>query len=118
MANIQSVMPVIQTVITPMMFLSGALYPTAGLPTWLSFATKLNPLTYAVQPMRHVVFGHLDLSPAALRASTPASRGWAGRCRSPSSWLCWRPSGRWCSWWPSSASAGPTDQVRLTDIFR
>jgi ABC-2 type transport system permease protein len=34
-ANIQSVMPVIQTVITPMMFLSGALYPTAGLPAWL-----------------------------------------------------------------------------------
>ncbi len=70
-SNIQSVMPVIQTVITPMMFLSGALYPTAGLPAWLSLATKLNPLTYAVQPMRHVVFGHLDLSPAVLRALDP-----------------------------------------------
>lgn len=70
-ANIQSVMPVIQTVITPMMFLSGALYPTAGLPAWLSFATKLNPLTYAVQPMRHVVFGHLDLPPATLAALDP-----------------------------------------------
>jgi len=67
-ANIQSVMPVIQTVITPMMFLSGALYPTAGLPAWLSFATKLNPLTYAVHPMRHVVFAHLDLPAAATRA--------------------------------------------------
>ena len=64
-ANIQSVMPVIQTVITPMMFLSGALYPTAGLPAWLAVATKLNPVTYAVLPMRHVVFSHLDLPPAA-----------------------------------------------------
>src|SRR3954462_3956420 len=57
-ANIQSVMPVIQTVITPMMFLSGALYPTSGLPIWLAFATKINPVTYAVLPMRHVVFSH------------------------------------------------------------
>ena len=70
-ANIQSVMPVIQTVITPMMFLSGALYPTAGLPTWLAFATKINPVTYAVNPMRHVVFSHLDLTPAAARVLDP-----------------------------------------------
>ncbi|MGH9190167.1 MAG: ABC transporter permease [Acidimicrobiales bacterium] len=64
-ANIQSVMPVIQTVITPMMFLSGALYPTSGLPAWLALATKVNPVTYAVHPMRHVVFSHLDLPPQA-----------------------------------------------------
>jgi daunorubicin resistance ABC transporter membrane protein len=70
-ANIQSVMPVIQTVITPMMFLSGALYPTAGLPTWLALATKINPVTYAVNPMRHVVFSHLDLTPAAARVLDP-----------------------------------------------
>ena len=70
-ANIQSVMPVIQTVITPMMFLSGALYPTSGLPIWLAFATKINPVTYAVNPMRHVVFSHLDLSPAAARVLDP-----------------------------------------------
>ena len=71
MSNIQSVMPVIQTVITPMMFLSGALYPTTGLPTWLAVATKLNPLTYAVLPMREVMFSHLDLSPAAVAALAP-----------------------------------------------
>jgi ABC-2 type transport system permease protein len=75
-SNIQSVMPVIQTIITPMMFLSGALYPTAGLPTWLAVATKLNPLSYAVQPMRHVVFGQLDLSPAAVRALDPPLTWW------------------------------------------
>ncbi len=70
-ANIQSVMPVIQTVITPMMFLSGALYPTSGLPTWLAFATKINPVTYALNPMRHVVFSHIDLTPAAARTLDP-----------------------------------------------
>ncbi|HEX2048210.1 MAG TPA: ABC transporter permease [Acidimicrobiales bacterium] len=70
-ANIQSVMPVIQTVITPMMFLSGALYPTSGLPAWLAFATKVNPVTYAVNPMRHAVFAHLDLSPEAAQLLDP-----------------------------------------------
>jgi ABC-2 type transport system permease protein len=76
-SNIQSVMPVIQTVITPMMFLSGALYPTSGLPTWLALATKVNPVTYAVNPMRHVVFSHLDLTPQAARVLDPQLT-WAG----------------------------------------
>ena len=66
-SNIQSVMPVIQTVVTPMMFLSGSLYPTSGLPAWLAVATKLNPVTYAVHPMRHIVFSALDLPSAATR---------------------------------------------------
>ena len=64
-SNVQSVMPLMQALITPMMFLSGALYPTAGLPAWLSVATKLNPVAYAVQPMREAVFSHVELSPAA-----------------------------------------------------
>jgi daunorubicin resistance ABC transporter membrane protein len=70
-ANIQSVMPVIQTVVTPMMFLSGALYPTSGLPAWLAVATKINPVTYAVVPMRHLVAGFLDLTPDAAAVFDP-----------------------------------------------
>jgi len=66
-ANIQSVMPVIQVVVTPMMFLSGALYPTSGLPVWLAIATKVNPVTYAVLPMRHILFSHMSLPPQAAR---------------------------------------------------
>lgn len=65
--RIESVMPVIQAVITPMMFLSGALYPTSGLPTWLALATKINPVTYAVQPMRKVLFSHVDVPAGASR---------------------------------------------------
>ena len=77
-ANVQSVMPVIQTVVGPMMFLSGALYPTSGLPGWLNIATKLNPVTYAVMPMRHAVFSHLDLPPGA-----------AGVLNQPLTWGGW-----------------------------
>ena len=78
-SNIQSVFPMIQTVVTPMMFLSGALYPTSGLPTWLALATKLNPVTYAVTPMRHALYSHVELSPEAAAALDPPLtwNGWA-----------------------------------------
>ncbi|HEV7653999.1 MAG TPA: ABC transporter permease [Mycobacteriales bacterium] len=60
----QAVMPIVQLVLTPMMFLSGSLFPLTGLPAWLTVATRINPLSYAVEPMRHVVFAHLDVPPA------------------------------------------------------
>ena len=42
------------------MFLSGALFPLQDLPRWLTVLTHLNPITYAVDPMRQAVFWHLD----------------------------------------------------------
>ncbi len=60
--TIQAAMPVSQMLIMPMMFLSGSLFPTSGLPNWLQVLTTLNPLTYIVQPMRHLVLSHLSLS--------------------------------------------------------
>ena len=67
----QSFSWVMQLVVFPMFFLSGALYPVAGLPAWLDVLTRLNPLTYAVDPMRHLVFAHLDVSEAARRTLDP-----------------------------------------------
>ncbi|REF00382.1 ABC transporter permease [Thermomonospora umbrina] len=61
--NMQSFFAVMQMAMMPMLFLSGALYPLSGLPAWLGVLTKLNPLTYAVDPMRQAVFDRLDLSP-------------------------------------------------------
>jgi ABC-2 type transport system permease protein len=60
--QVQTVMGVMQMLVLPMSFLSGALYPLSGLPTWLGIAVRLNPLTYAVHPVRTAVFGHLDVS--------------------------------------------------------
>ena len=67
----QAVMPIVQLVLTPMMFLSGSLFPLAGLPAWLAVLTEINPLTYAVEPMRHVVFEHLAMPPAVLNQLDP-----------------------------------------------
>ncbi|HUB99054.1 MAG TPA: ABC transporter permease [Solirubrobacterales bacterium] len=70
-SQIQSFMGVMQLVVMPMFFLSGALYPVADLPGWLAVLNRLDPLTYAVEPMRTLVFAHLDLSSAAEASLNP-----------------------------------------------
>jgi ABC-2 type transport system permease protein len=69
--TIQTAMPVSQLLIMPMMFLSGALFPISGLPDWLAVLTRLNPLTYVVQPMRYFVLEHLSLSEAEEQRLVP-----------------------------------------------
>jgi daunorubicin resistance ABC transporter membrane protein len=61
--KMQSFFGIMQMAMMPMMFLSGALFPLSGLPAWLSFLTRINPLTYAVDPLRHTVFAHIHASP-------------------------------------------------------
>jgi ABC-2 type transport system permease protein len=74
--QMQSFMGVMQMIVMPMFFLSGALYPVSGLPGWLAVLNRLDPLTYAVDPMRHLVFSHLDISAAARRTLDPGVTWW------------------------------------------
>jgi ABC-2 type transport system permease protein len=69
--QIQAFMAVTQLFVMPLFFLSGALYPLTGLPAWLTVLTRIDPLTYVVDPMRHAVFDHLPVSPLALHALSP-----------------------------------------------
>jgi len=77
--QIQAFMALTQMLLMPLFFLSGALYPLSGLPTWLTVLTRIDPLTYIVSPMRHAVFSHLTVSPLAARTLSPAITwdGWA-----------------------------------------
>jgi ABC-2 type transport system permease protein len=77
--KVQSIMGVMQMVLMPLMFLSGALFPLANLPAWLHVLTHVNPLTYAVDPMRHTVFNHLHVAGATRQALDPGM-----------TWLGWR----------------------------
>jgi ABC-2 type transport system permease protein len=43
-------------IVMPMFFLSGAMYPVKLLPKALGFAAKLNPLTYGVDAIKNVIF--------------------------------------------------------------
>jgi ABC-2 type transport system permease protein len=69
--QMQSFMGVMQMIVMPMFFISGALFPVAGLPVWLAVLNRIDPLTYAVDPMRRLVFNNLSISPQARAALDP-----------------------------------------------
>jgi ABC-2 type transport system permease protein len=75
-SQIQSFMALMQMAIMPMYFLSGALFPVSGLPQWLTILNRIDPLTYAVDPMRRAVFNHLNISSAARHALDPGVTWW------------------------------------------
>ena len=77
--QMQSFFGVMQMIVMPMYFLSGALFPVLGLPLWLAILNRIDPLTYAVDPMRRLVFSHLDISPAARHALAPGVSWWSFR---------------------------------------
>jgi ABC-2 type transport system permease protein len=55
MERMESFQMVMALVLQPMLFLSGAIFPLRKLPSWLGVVTRLNPATYAVDPIRRVV---------------------------------------------------------------
>jgi ABC-2 type transport system permease protein len=73
----QAFMALTQMLVMPLFFLSGALYPLRGLPGWLSVLTRLDPLTYIVDPMRKAVFSHLSIGTQAVHALAPGIT-WVG----------------------------------------
>jgi ABC-2 type transport system permease protein len=78
MAQVESFQVVMQFVVLPIFFLSGALFPLRSLPTWLEVLTKLDPLAYVVDPMRRAVFAHVHTTPAVrvLFAGGVTWNGW------------------------------------------
>ncbi len=76
-SQMQSFMGVMQMVVMPMFFISGALFPVSGLPGWLAVLNRIDPLTYAVDPMRRLVFSHLHVSATAQRVLDPGVTWWS-----------------------------------------
>jgi ABC-2 type transport system permease protein len=69
--QIQAFMALTQMFVMPLFFLSGALYPLTNLPAWLTVLTRIDPLTYIVDPMRHAVFGHLPIPARTVNELSP-----------------------------------------------
>ena len=55
----ESFQMVTQMTIMPTMFLSGIMFPINNIPTWLEVIAKLNPVTYAVAPLRATALGNV-----------------------------------------------------------
>jgi ABC-2 type transport system permease protein len=77
MKRVESFQVVIQFLVLPMFFLSGAVFPLNGLPHWLTALTRLNPLSYLVDAMRRTLFAFIDV-PDAVRASLNPGITWNG----------------------------------------
>jgi ABC-2 type transport system permease protein len=51
--SVENFAGIINVILFPLLFLSGALYPTAGLPPLFRALARANPVTYAVDLVRH-----------------------------------------------------------------
>ena len=51
--SVENFAGVINVVLFPLLFVSGALYPTGGMPSALRLLARINPVTYQVDLMRH-----------------------------------------------------------------
>jgi ABC-2 type transport system permease protein len=52
---------VFQFLIFPLFFLSGAFFVLDRVPAWISVIAKLNPLTYAIDLFRHILYADIEL---------------------------------------------------------
>ncbi len=58
----------------PLFFLSGAMFPLQGLPVWMTFLTKINPLSYGVDMLRGIALRGVTLAGnTSLLSKVPAS---------------------------------------------
>jgi ABC-2 type transport system permease protein len=71
MQQVESFQVVMQLFVLPMFFLSGAVFPLSNLPGWLGALTKIDPVSYIVDPMRRAVFNHINVSAAARLKFSP-----------------------------------------------
>jgi len=61
MRKTESFQVINQFVTFPLIFLSGVFFPLQGLPGWMDALVKLNPISYAVDPLRRLVLEAQDL---------------------------------------------------------
>lgn len=61
--DMQGFLLIINFVIQPLFFLSGALFPLANIPSVLQFITKVNPLSYGVEGLRFALSGDAFFAP-------------------------------------------------------
>ncbi|MCT0202606.1 ABC transporter permease [Synechococcus sp. CS-602] len=66
---------VIFVVNLPLLFASTALAPISFMPTWLGWLAALNPLTFAIEPIRAAYAGQVSLSAVVLQAPYGALTG-------------------------------------------
>jgi ABC-2 type transport system permease protein len=66
MRSMQGFQVVMNFLMMPMFFLSGALFPLSGLPSWMTVLTRIDPAAYGIDPLRRVLLEGAGMPPATL----------------------------------------------------
>jgi ABC-2 type transport system permease protein len=74
--RLQTFNTVLTVLMTPVLFLSGAMFPVSAMPAWMAPAALANPLTYAVDAMRRTIGARLPQGQAEALAQPVAWGGW------------------------------------------
>jgi ABC-2 type transport system permease protein len=64
MKSLQGFQVVMNFLMMPMFFLSGALFPLTNLPGWMTVLTRIDPASYGIDPLRRVVLSDSGRSSA------------------------------------------------------
>jgi ABC-2 type transport system permease protein len=56
MDSTQGFHAIMNLILLPMWLLSGAFFPVSGVPSWLEWVMRLNPLTYGMAALRHALY--------------------------------------------------------------
>ncbi len=61
MRSMQAFQMIMNFLVMPLYFLSGAMFPLASAPTWMQTLMVLDPMTYGVDALRHLVLSGEEL---------------------------------------------------------
>ena len=75
MQSMQGFQVVMNFLVMPMFFLSGALFPLNRLPGWMSVLTRFDPVAYGVAPVRAAILGGAGLPANAVTQLTAVTIG-------------------------------------------
>jgi ABC-2 type transport system permease protein len=81
MASMQSFQMVMNFMVMPLYFLSGAMFPMANVPGWMKTLMMADPLTYGVDAIRNVVFSATTIQVGQTTRSLLDVAGQAGLIR-------------------------------------
>jgi ABC-2 type transport system permease protein len=76
MRSMQGFQVIMNFLLMPIFFLSGALFPVVGLPAWMTVLTRVDPVAYGIAPLRTAVLSTTG-APGALTHQL-ASVTWFG----------------------------------------
>jgi len=72
MESIQGFHAIMNLILMPIWFLSGAFFPVNGLPSWLAWVVQLNPLTYGMAALRRCLYLGHDIAAGSLPQLVPS----------------------------------------------